>query len=152
MGSGRGLWASDRVSASHLAHLIVFPLLAMVPLRLLRLSLRLPLALTPAAAAATSSAAAATAVTAVTPVASAAAVAAAAVLVGVRVLGLHLGAGVLLRSPPLQSAWWEGNGGRAGLRSIQLYSPSTRVSKTTASLFLSIVWCCVAFRQTVKER
>lgn len=63
------------VSASHLAHLIVLPGLAAVPL-----GLGLPLGLPGASV---------------------------LVLVGVGVLGLvlNLGAGLLLGSPPLQSAW-----------------------------------------------
>lgn len=70
------------VSASHLAHLIVLSGLTVMPLRL-RLRLRLPLRrLAPGL-----------------PLAAVSAV-------GVRVLRLvlHLGAGVLLRSSPLQSA------------------------------------------------
>lgn len=61
-------------SASHLAHLIVLPGLTVVPLGL-RLPLRLPLGL-----------------------------ALAGVRVAVLRLALHLGVGVLLRSPPLQGA------------------------------------------------
>lgn len=70
------------VSASHLAHLIVLSGLTVVPL-----GLRLPLGLSPGL-----------------PLAAVTAV-------GVGVLGLvlHLRAGVLLRSSPLQSAWqWFG--------------------------------------------
>lgn len=85
---GIGGWeAGCGVSASHLAHLIVLSGLTVVPLRL-RLSLRLPLLL---------SLAAVTTVTAVSTVT--------AVAVLVLRLVLHLGAGMLLRSPPLQSAW-----------------------------------------------
>lgn len=70
-----------RVSASHLAHLIVLSGLTVVPLGL-RLPLRLPLGL---------------------PLAT---VSTMAMLVGVRVLRLvlHLGVSMLLRSSPLQSA------------------------------------------------
>lgn len=89
-----------RVSASHLAHLIVLSGLTVVPLGL-RLPLRLPLGLPLAA---------------VPAVPTVPAVASVAVLVGVRVLRLvlHLGASVLLCSPPLQSAWkwfWRGEFG-----------------------------------------
>lgn len=71
--------AECRVSASHLAHLIVLSGLTVVPLGLC-LPLRLPLGL------------------------SLATVPAVSVLVGVRVLRLlHLGASMLLRSSPLQS-------------------------------------------------
>lgn len=84
-----GVWGGGGSSASHLAHLIVLSDLTVVPLGLglpLALPLRLPLA-------------------AVGGVGG--------VLVGVWVLGLvlHLGVGVglLLGSPPLQSAWQEGS-------------------------------------------
>lgn len=74
-------------SASHLAHLIVLSGLTVVPL-LLGLSCGLPLLL-PLPAPVTS---------AVTPLTATA-------VTTVLGLMLHLGAGVLLRSPPLQSAW-----------------------------------------------
>lgn len=75
--------AECRVSASHLAHLIVLSGLTVVPLGLC-LPLRLPLGL------------------------SLATMANVAVLVGVRLLRLlHLGASMLLRSSPLQSTWQE---------------------------------------------
>lgn len=82
-----GGWVGSRVSASHLAHLIVLSGLTVVPLWLC-LALRLPLGL-PLAAVST-----------------------VAVLVRMWVLRLlHLRAGMLLRSPPLQSAWkWFGRG------------------------------------------
>lgn len=77
-------WAGGcGVSASHLAHLIVLSGLTVVPLGLC-LPRRLPLGLP---------------------------LAAVPVLVGVLRLVLHLGVSVLLRSPPLQSAWkWFGRG------------------------------------------
>lgn len=80
----RGRGAGCRASAPHLAHLIVLSGLPVVPLGL-PLPLRLSLGLPPSA------------VTAVPAV---------SLLVGMRVLRLmlHLGVGILLSSPPLQSA------------------------------------------------
>lgn len=93
-GSSQRLWGvGGGLLASHLAHLIVLSGLAVVTL-LLRLSRGLS-GLLPLPAVAPSMP------PTVAPVPT--------VAVGVPRLVLHLGAGVLLRSPPLQSAWkWFG--------------------------------------------
>ena len=108
------------VSASHLTHLIVLSRLTVVPLGL-RLPLRLPLALPLAPMPA---------------VASVPSVAAVAVLVGVWVLRLvlHLGASVLLRSSPLQSAC-RGKGELVKRHTVRSMAQSKQKRSNLMSLF-----------------